>query len=52
VERLLAEVDPAPSSAGDWRAGLDAFAREELFTFGLETLLDDLEARLRRSRPA
>lgn len=147
VERLLAEVDPAPSPAGDWRAGLDAFARdyravalrharavpllasraaaayaaagrmaaggiaaledagfdrptairaartvaryvvgftlaeaggaapaprpgdlppalaelldavarddpEELFTFGLETLLDGLEARLRRSRPA
>ena len=34
---------------------LDAVARddpEELFTFGLETLLDGLEARLRRSRPA
>ena len=28
VERLLAEVDPAPSPAGDWRAGLDAFARD------------------------
>jgi hypothetical protein len=33
---------------------LEAVARddpEELFTFGLETLLDGLEARLARSRP-
>lgn len=28
VERLLAQVDPPPSPAGDWRGGLAAVARE------------------------
>jgi TetR/AcrR family transcriptional regulator, tetracycline repressor protein len=28
VERLLAEVEPAPSRAGDWRGDMDAFARD------------------------
>ncbi len=28
VERILAELEPPPSPAGDWRAGLDALARD------------------------
>jgi AcrR family transcriptional regulator len=51
-----AEAAPAPPADLPPAVGelLEAVARddpEELFTFGLETLLDGLEARLARSRP-